>query len=49
MSNIHKNKSNTKYVIKNLKTDNHILCYNIKDNNFLLLNKNTHILNEDFI
>ena len=49
MSNIQKNKSNKKYLIKNLKTDSHILCYNIKDNNFLLINKNTHILNEDFI
>jgi hypothetical protein len=43
------NKKKTDYLIKNSKTNNHVLTYNIKDNTFLLLNKNNEILNNDYI
>lgn len=43
------NKKKIDYLIKNSQTDNHIVTYNVKDNHFLLLNKNNQILNNDYI
>ena len=43
------NKKKIEYLIKNSQTDNHIVTYNVKENHFLLLNKNNQISNSDYI
>ena len=43
------NKINYEYSIKNIKTDDLVLTYNISTDTFILLENNTTIINDNYI